>query len=371
MPADIARYNRAPPPPKRLPPPTTLQVIQRWTHKHKALTAALVAFAITGSIGALVYLKNKQFKRKRRAKKSISGARTDVVVVAGAVANPLTTALYLDLERRGFVVYVITSTPENEQFIRSQNRVDLLPLQLDLVNPYAAQEQLSRFHSLLAREHRAFSEAEPHKLNFIGLIIIPDLQSSSARIEDISSEEWSDALNAKVLNTISTTHLFLPSITEHKAKILLLMPSVTASLRPPMHAIESTVYGALDGFTATLASELQNSDVSLSHFKLGNLDIPSATTRQSWQSTGGNSTVRRLKATPVRRLQDSVFDARLNKCPGQHEVHGAIDSLMAGPRASAAPILYRGFDYTCRTCTRTVCISKNRKVLWRSSTLLG
>ena len=104
MPADI----RPPPPPRRLPPPTTLQLMQRWVSRHRALTAAAVAFLVTGSIGTFVYIRSKEHRRKRRAKKSSSGARTEVVVVVGAVANPLTSALYLDLERRGFVVYVAT-----------------------------------------------------------------------------------------------------------------------------------------------------------------------------------------------------------------------------------------------------------------------
>ena len=302
-----------PPPPKRIPPPTTLELIRRWPMKHRALTAAMVAFFVTGTVGTLIYCKNKEQKRKRRARKSASGARTDVVVVAGAVANPLASALYLDLERRGFVVYVVAHTTEDDRHIRSQSRADLLPLHLDLVNPYEAQEQLARFHSLIAKEHRAFEEAEPHKLNFCGLILVPDTQSIPKRLEDVSSEEWSDALNAKILNTIATTHLFLPSIIEHKAKILLLTPSVTPSLKPPMHAVESTVYGALEGFTSSLATEMREDGVAVSHFKLGNIDIPSVTAKQRREGVAQP----RLKATPLRKLHDSVFDALVSKRPSR------------------------------------------------------
>jgi NAD(P)-dependent dehydrogenase (short-subunit alcohol dehydrogenase family) len=283
--------------------------MQRWVSRHRALTAAAVAFLVTGSIGTLVYVKNKEQKRKRRAKKSPSGARTEVVVVAGAVANPLASALYLDLERRGFVVYVVAHTTEEDQYIRSQSRADLLPLHLDLIDPYTAQEQLARFRNLLAREHRAFDEAPPHKLKFTGFILIPDTQSTPTRIEDLSSEEWSDALNAKVLNTIATTQLFLPTITDHKAKIFLLTPSVTPSLTPPLHAVESTVYGALEGFFSSLASEMREDGVAVSHFKLGNIDIPSARHRRDGTPQS------RLKATPVRRLHDSVFDALVSSRP--------------------------------------------------------
>ncbi|KAK4550258.1 hypothetical protein LTR36_003225 [Oleoguttula mirabilis] len=310
MPAD-ASFVRQQPPPKRLPPPTTLQIAQRWMLRHRALTAAAVAFLLTGSVGAFVFVKSRDQKRKRRARRSTSGARTDVVVIVGAVANPLTSALYLDLERRGFVVYVVANTHEDEHYVRSQSRIDLLPLNLDLVDPFAAQDQLARFRGLLEREHFAFDGAEPHRLNFTGLVLIPDTQATPARVDEISSEEWSDALNAKVLNTIATTQLFLPTVTEHKAKVLLLTPSVTPALKLPMHAVENTVYGALEGFTSSLAAELKQDGVAVSHFKLGNIDIPSVTAKQ--RREGASKPM--LKATPLRKLHDSVFDALVTKRP--------------------------------------------------------
>ena len=232
-------------------------------------------------------------------------------MVAGAVANPLTSALYLDLERRGFVVYVVANTEEDERYVRSLSRADLLPLHLDLVDPYMAQQQMARFQQLLDREHRAFDHAEPHKLNFMGFVIAPDTRSTPTRVEDISSEEWSDAFNAKVLNTIATTQLFLPSIIEHKAKILVLAPSVTPSLRPPLHSVESTVYGALDGFVSSLSAEMKEDGVTVSQFKLGNIDIPSVSAKQRHEG----QVVSRIKATPVRRLHDSVFDALVARRP--------------------------------------------------------
>lgn len=231
------------------------------------------------------------------------------MVIAGAVANPLTAALYLDLERRGFVVYVVASTQEDEQYIRSQSRADLLPLHLDLVDAYTAQQQIGRFRNLLAREHRAFDTAEPHTLQFVGLILMPDTTAAPARIEDVGSEEWSDALNAKVLGTIATAQMFLPSIVEHKAKILLLAPSVTPSLKPAGSAVESTVYGALDGFISTLAAELKEDGVVVSQFKLGSFDIPA---QHAKQRRDGKE-VGKVKATPVRKIQDAVFDALVQK----------------------------------------------------------
>lgn len=211
------------------------------------------------------------------------------------------------------MVYVVSNTAEQERFIRSQARSDLIPLHLDLVDPVAAQGQVARLQDLLAREHRAFDEADSHRLNFAGLVLVSDLQNVEARVEEISSEEWSNALNAQVLNTIATTQLFLPVIAEHKSRILFLTPSVTASLKMPSHSLENTVYGALEGFITTLTTEVKDSGVSISHFKLGNIDIPSATARQRREGVPAP----RLKATPVRRLYESVFDALTTKRPSR------------------------------------------------------
>lgn len=308
--------------------------------RNRALTAAIVAFAVTGSVGTAFYIHQTTHKtRKRRAGKSSSGARTDVVVVAGAVANPLASAVYLDLERRGFVVYVIANTPEDETYIRSQSRIDLLPLHLDLTDPFQASQQLGRFENLLNREHRVFEDAEAHRLRLRGLVLIPDTSSgpvpalpsyssSSAsaaataseqrNITQIPPEEWSDALNAKVLTPIATTQLLLPTLLSHPgSRILLLTPSVTPSLRPAGHGIENTVYGALENFITTLTAEVKGKGTtSVSHFKLGNFDIPAVTAKLRRDGVVGNSSSllgkgrsSRLVATPVRKLHEAVFDA--------------------------------------------------------------
>ncbi|KAK4629108.1 UPF0744 protein [Fulvia fulva] len=308
------RFNSSaplPPPKRRLPPPTTFQQVERWVSRNKALTAAIVAFVVTGSVGTFVYIRSKSLNRKRRARKSASGARTDVVVVAGAVANPLTSALYLDLERRGFVVYVVASTREDEHYVRAQRRADLIPLSLDLSDPFRAQEQLAKLQTLLSRPHVAFDGAEPHKLQLKGLVLVPDTKAAPARVEDITSGEWSDALNAKVLNTIVAAQMLVPAVIEHKANVLMLTPSVTPALRLPMHAIESTVYGALQGFVQTLEAELRQDGVRVSHLKLGHIEIPAVTARQRRDGVP----LPKLKPTPLRQLHDTVFDTLTARRP--------------------------------------------------------
>ncbi|KAK1823254.1 hypothetical protein LTR12_002327 [Friedmanniomyces endolithicus] len=363
MPAD-SPFVRPLPAPKRLPPPSTLQLAQRWVHQHRRVTAAVIAFLVTGSVGTLIYVRSKNLRHKRRAKRSASGARTEVVVVAGAVANPVASALYLDLERRGFVVYVVASTQEDEQYIRSQSRIDLLPLHLDLVDPFTAQDQLARFRGSLEREHHAFEGAEPHQLKLVGLVLVPDTKSAPAQVEDISSEEWSDALNAMVLNTIATTQLFLPTVIEQKAKVLLLTPSVTPALKPPMHAIESTVYGALEGFASSLSAELRPEGVAVSHFKLGDIDIPAITAKQKWKGAPQP----RLKGTPLRVLHDSVFDALVARRPRRtwHVGRGSLAYEIIGDWVPPAVIGWMMGTGVARKATAVEEVAKSEDIMQSS-----
>lgn len=282
--------------------------------KHKAITAAVIAFAVTGSAGSVLYYQQHKLGKKRRAVRSSSGARTEVVVLAGAINSHVASNLALDLERRGYIVYAVAGGAEDEHFIRSFQRIDLLPLQLDLSEPNAAQEQLARFQAMLDKEHVAFEEAEPHKLRLRGVICVPDSANvPTGPIDSISSEEWSDALNAKVLNTIATTQLFLPLLKKHAGKLLLLTPSITSSLLLPGHSIENTMNGALNAFVATLSAEMKDAGVLVSRFKLGNLDIPAVSARQRRDGLATS----RLKATPLRKLHDSVFDALSAKRPAR------------------------------------------------------
>lgn len=314
------------PPP---PPPTTAQTIERWVLRNKALTAAAGAFLLTGSVSLFIYYANrKDSRRKRRARRTPRGARTDVVVVAGAVANPMTSAICLDLERRGYIVYVVSHTAADEHYIKAHSRADVIPLSLDLIDPYTAQSQLAKLQDLLSRDHFAFDGAPPHKLSLVGLILAPDTQSAPAEVVEISSEEWSDVLNAKVLNCIATTQLLLPVVVQHHANVLLLTPSVAPVLRMAQHAIESTVYGALQGFSTSLAAELKQDGVSLTHVKIGSIELPSATARLRRDGVPPP----RFKPTPIRKLHDCVFDTLIAKHPSRtlHVGRGSLTYDLIG-----------------------------------------
>lgn len=67
----------------------------------------------------------------------------DVVVIAGSPALPLTRSLSLDLERRGFIVFVVCNSHEDEMMVQNLARPDIRPLGIDITDVR---------HTLLARD---------------------------------------------------------------------------------------------------------------------------------------------------------------------------------------------------------------------------
>ena len=205
---------------------------------------------------------------------------------------------------------------------------------------------MERFKSLLVGQHHAFAGAEPHKVNFAALIVAPDLQYPSGPIETVSAENWVETINTKVTGTVATTQAFLPVVCQFKSRVLVLTPSVVHSLRRPFHGVESTVVGALEGFTMTLRRELSTVGITVSQMKLGAFDYSSfgaknhlqprsalwtttwpASARSLYQQNfvnQGRIAERRglfsdtgsvAKGSPLRELQNAVFDAITQKSP--------------------------------------------------------
>lgn len=57
-----------------------------------------------------------------------------MLVIAGPPSSPITKSISLDLERRGFIVYVVVNGAEEEQIVQGEARVDIRPLHLDIVD---------------------------------------------------------------------------------------------------------------------------------------------------------------------------------------------------------------------------------------------
>ena len=126
-----------PPPPKSfiqsVTPSSTYSRIQDWVMKNKILTSVVVI-----AVGGVTYhiIKRRSHRKKRRAKKAGNGARVEVVVIAGSPSEPLVRSISLDLERRGFIVYIVCNSVEEEAQVLTYNesRPDIKPLSIDITD---------------------------------------------------------------------------------------------------------------------------------------------------------------------------------------------------------------------------------------------
>ncbi|KUJ24362.1 DUF1776-domain-containing protein [Mollisia scopiformis] len=289
---ESARPKPPPPPPRRFEmsvSPSLLVKLQSWVLNHKILTTFIVL-----AIGGVTYkvIRRKVNRKKRRAKRASNGARLEVVVIAGSPSEPITRSISLDLERRGFIVYIVCNTIEEEVLVQNESRPDIKPLMLDIVDPESARASIERFTIHLQSPHAAFQGAKPHHLSLCSLILIPSPSYPSSPIATLSPSTLSDLLNTRLLTPILTTQTFLPllqsSPLQHpylhtqpksqqakKPSVLLLTPSIISSLSPSFHLPESLISTALTTFTQTLTSELLPLDIPVTHLQLGSFDVSS------------------------------------------------------------------------------------------------
>lgn len=94
--------------------------------------------------GVLVWHQKIQKSKRRRARRTGNGTRLEVIVVAGEVGSLLLRSLIADLEKRGFIVYVIVKNIEEEDAIReeAEGKADVRPFLVD-VNEVRSERSVS------------------------------------------------------------------------------------------------------------------------------------------------------------------------------------------------------------------------------------
>ncbi|KAM0799283.1 hypothetical protein BDR22DRAFT_807571 [Usnea florida] len=316
---------KPPPVPQKAPvvaiPLGHFEAARVWVSAHRAWTAAIVAFVGTGAF--IVWRRRRNDRVKRRAARAKNGSRTEVVVLAGSPHSPLTRSLSLDLERRGFIVYIPVSTLSEEQLVQSESRADIRPLNLDITSLSSTEETVHKFNTYINTLQHPLSNAPPHKLHLVSLVLCPAITLPVSLVASLSPPDWSEILNANIVAPFTLLHAFLPLLVSQKSSLLFLNPSIIPSLTPPLHAAESVVVGAFDQYISTLRQEVQVQGVNVVHFRLGHFDYgPAVTDNQqlvlSQYSPRAGFAKRRLeqkgvekpvKGQSLRELHNGIFDA--------------------------------------------------------------
>ncbi|KAI9794174.1 MAG: hypothetical protein M1816_006099 [Peltula sp. TS41687] len=337
-----ARIRKPPP-----SPPRFHDLVYTWLTRHKILVAAVLVSLGTG--GWYVYRRRRESRKRRRARRASNGARKEVVVIAAGSPNePICRSISLDLERRGFIVYVVVNSLEEEQMVHNESRMDVRPLNLDITDPPSTQSALERFHKYLITPQQAFLGADPHHLSLTGVVIIPETTYSAGAISTLGPETWSDALNAKVLGTVATVQALLPLIQDTACRTLMLTPNIISSLCLPHHSLETTIVAALEAFTRSLQAE----GIQTTHLRLGSFDYglfkPHNGTQHQQQQQQQPNPAPRAGATARPFLPDGT-GGNMQKNESQpvrgsplRELHVAVYDALTGPRTARVRHVGRG-----------------------------
>ncbi|KAF3762084.1 hypothetical protein M406DRAFT_293731 [Cryphonectria parasitica EP155] len=283
LPDAIRPRSRPTPPPAALACPASLyEKGQAWVSRHKVLTGIVVLVA--GVVIYRGYKKSRSARKARRARRARNGARLEVVVIAGSPNLPLTRSLALDLERRGFIVFIACNTLDDETTVQNMQNItrpDIRPLGIDITDPPSAGASIERFAQYLQTPHAAVPGAKPNYLTLRSVILIPSLSYQTSPIATIPPSSFADLFNTHLLRPILTIQAFLPLLTARLAstgdrappRVLVFTPSIISSINPPFHAPEATVCSALAAFTDVLAGELRPLSIPVTHVQLGTFDF--------------------------------------------------------------------------------------------------
>lgn len=350
-PARPARFFAVPPPPPQGAYDKTITFISR------NRTAIAVVLAFAGTTGYLVHRSRRAHAKKRRAKKLPNGAKKEIVVLAcSTFHDPLTRSLAVDLERRGYIVYVTVSSTEEDSLVNQEGKADLRPIWIDVTstvpNPaYDTHPDLEPIRELLSKSSRSVSPAsprvsigsKPYEHSLAGIIVFPGCSGYPVGpFALLHPSDVVDGVNTRLLQPLLTVQQFLPLLARHSydskapTSIVIAYPSIPQSLTPPAEVTSTMISTSLSALAASLRREtaVSSANIVVSELKLGNFDLGSTYSRtlnreiypeqgheQSQALTHWHSSQRAaaqrsrfgqsklIKGSSVREFHNAVFDA--------------------------------------------------------------
>lgn len=298
-------FTRPPPPPQGFVEQTTA-----WISRNRTAIAIVVAFTSTSIF--LIHRRKKAHARKRRARKLPNGVKKEIVVLAcSTFHDALTRSLALDLERRGYVVYVTVSSTDEDSLIQQEAKSDLRPLWIDLTstvpNPAVdVHPNLEPIRDLLTKSSRpsspsssrSFQGSSLGNMTLAGVVIFPGCSGySEGPLALLPPSDIVDTLNTRLVSPVLTIQQFLPLLANHStdtkspASIVIAYPSIPQSLNSPRQIPECLVTSSLSTLASSLRREIHaaNANITVSELKMGNFDMGSV---PSARTTGGQTTGR-------------------------------------------------------------------------------
>ena len=303
-------FARPPPPPQGM-----LQKTTAWISKNR--TAIAIAIAFTSTTVYLIHRRKRAHARKRRAKKQANGAKKEIVVlVCSTFHDALTRSLAIDLERRGYVVYVTVSSTEEDSLVQQEAKADLRPLWIDLTstvpNPAIdVHPNLEPIRELITKSSRSSSPSSagkskvqvgspPSGMTLAGLVIFPGCSGySEGPLAVLPPSDIVDTINTRLVSPLLTIQQFLPLLATQStdptspSSIVIAYPSIPKSLSAPRQIPERLVTSSLSALAVSLGREISaaSANITVSELKLGNFDMGSVSSSPWARTTPTQSTL--------------------------------------------------------------------------------
>ena len=344
---------RTPPPPQSFYEKSTAFI-----SRNRTTIAIVIAFA--GTTTYLVHRRKRAHARKRRARKLANGAKREIVVLACSnFHDPLTKSLAVDLERRGYVVYVTVSSTEEDSLVQQEAKADLRPLWMDLTStvPNPAVDihpNLEPIKELLSKSSRSSSPASGkvpgaamHNMSFAGLVVFPGSSGyPEGSLALLPPADLVDSINTRLVSPTLTVQQFLPLLANHStdpkspSSVVIAYPSIPRSLSPPRQVPEAMITSSLSALASSLRREVltASANITIHELKLGNFDLgslpggktptqsiynahtskldPNNSALTHWHSSQRAAIQRTtlgqrslIRGSPARELHNAVFDA--------------------------------------------------------------
>lgn len=373
-------FARPPPPPQGV-----LEKTAAWVSKHRTAIAIVVAF--TGTTVYLIHRRKKAHARKRRAKKLPNGAKKEMVVLAcSTFHDALTRSLALDLERRGYVVYVTVSSTEEDSLVQQEAKADLRPLWIDLTstvpNPAVdVHPNLEPIRDLLTqssssrpsspgpaaaagRRSTTTSGSSMGNMTLAGIILFPGCSGySEGPLALLPPSDVVDTINTRLASPVLTLQQFLPLLANHStdpktpSAVVVAYPSIPHSLAAPRQIPECLVTSSLSALASSLRREIHaaGANITVTELKLGNFDmgsVPSSSSPPSRHAPPGSSSSSALTHSQQSHWHSSQRAALQRRSLGQRglirgssarEFHNAVFDALAPPQTFKA---FGAFEWT-------------------------
>ncbi|TGZ81954.1 DUF1776-domain-containing protein [Ascodesmis nigricans] len=225
-------------------------------------------------------------RHKPRAPRAPNGARKEVLLLSGPIHDLLTQTLALDLEKRGFIVFLIAHSIDDEHAIVNLGGKHLRPLHIDLHDPEAASIAVDNFLNFLTTPPPfTGGSGSSGMLRLAGMILLAastTVDSHHRRpafpvspIESIPPPTLSDSLHTHLLTPILTTTLFTRVLRLFpSSRVVVLTPSRISALTPPFHAPEATAAAGIAAFARVLKRELAPTGVKVVEVRVGEIEFP-------------------------------------------------------------------------------------------------